>query len=151
MLYTTISTFMRRTQLWRQNMISAIHISQNVILHFCNVLVIAMHKHALCGPPNVLIQSSQFSEVSREFYNTFFTLVLTSEEKFFAFFNGDIFYHIYGLWYNFSNKLIQVENIGIRGLKSITLFANNHRYKKHQEGKYKSLKRHVSGQRATML
>lgn len=125
--------------------------SQNVILHFCNVLVIAMRKRALRDPPNVLIPSSQFSEVSSKFYDTFFSQELTSEEKYFTFFNGDIFYHIYGLWYNFSNKPIRVENVGIMGLERSTIFANNDLYKKHQEGKYQSLKRRVRGQRATTL
>ena len=125
--------------------------SQHVILHICDVLVIAMHKHALRDPPNVLIQSSQFSTITRNFYDTFFTQVLTSEEKYFTFFNGDIFYHIYGLWYNFSNKPICVENIGITGLERSTLFANDDLFKKHQQGKYQSLKRRVIGDRATKL
>ena len=61
--------------------------SQNVILHFCNVLVIAMKRHVLRETPNVLIQLSQFSSVSGQFYDTFFTQVLTSEEKYYTFFN----------------------------------------------------------------
>ena len=67
--------------------------------------------------PNILIKSNHFQIVPSNVFMTFFNMELTSEEKYFTFFNADMFYHVYGLWGNFSNKAIRVEVKDIKGLE----------------------------------
>ena len=119
----------------------------NVVLHFCDVLVIAMRQMKGQNPPQVLIKSTNLETIST---STTFKLFpsdpllpegLTSEEHFFVFLNADIFYHMYGLWSNNSNKPIRLENKDIVGLERSTEFSNHPTFIGHQKGKYNKLKR----------
>ena len=111
-----------------------------VILHFCDVLTITMKKHACQDPPNVLIKSSQLETISPLFVDSFFGSI-DSEDKYFILMNADLFYHIYGLWGNYSHKPIRVENMDIVGLTRSLEFTSNFFYRKHQKGKYNAMKR----------
>ena len=111
-----------------------------VILHFCDVLVVALRKHALQETPNVLIKSLQLQSISSSFIDSFFTSI-ESEEKFFILMNADLFYHIYGLWGNYSHKPIRLENTDIVGLTRSMAFTSDLFYRKHQKGKYNAMQR----------
>lgn len=110
-----------------------------VFLHFCDALVIAMKKQRGESMPNVLIKSTHFSSIPPNIFVEFFDHILTSEEKYFTFFNADMFYHSYGLWGNYSNKPIRVELKEIIGLTRSEVVANDKLYLQHQRGKYNGL------------
>ena len=111
-----------------------------VILHFCDVLVVKMRQRAGLDPPNVIIKSSQLQTISTSFAESFFQ-DLPSEDMYFMFMNADLFYHIYGLWGNYSHKPIRLENKDIVGLTRSENFTSDLFYKKHQLGKYNAMKR----------
>ena len=111
-----------------------------VILHFCDVLVITLKKHAIQEPPKVLIKSSQLQSISTSFVDSFFDSI-PSEHKYFILMNGDLFYHIYGLWGNYSHKPIRLENMDNNALTRSMQFTSDVFYKKHQRGKYNAMKR----------
>ena len=111
-----------------------------VILHFCDVLVVKMRQRAGLDPPNVIIKSSQLQTISTSFAESFFQ-DLPSEDMYFMFMNADLFYHIYGLWGNYSHKPIRLENKDIVGLTRSENFTSDLFYKKHQLGKYNAMER----------
>ena len=119
----------------------------NVVLHFCDALVIALRKVKGLEPPKVLIESRHFKTINESITYLFFPSdsdlpeILTSQEASFLFFNADIFYHMYGLWQNNSNKPIRVENKDLPELERSAEFSNNGPFIGHQKGKYNKLKR----------
>lgn len=129
----------------------------NVVLHFCDALVIAMRKMKDQEPPKVMIKSEHFKVLKPSTTYRFFPSDdllpqgLTSEERFFVFLNADIFYHMYGLWGNHSNKPIRVENKDVLGLERSAAFSNHPSFIGHQLGKYKQLKRCVHNELAKYL
>ena len=122
----------------------------NVILHWCDVLVICMRQEMGMDPPQVLIKSRNLQEISNDMANSFFpnehSLVeafVDENEKRFIFINADYYYHMFGLWGNFSNKPIRIANNDVIGLSRSNEFCNDANFKKHQIGKYNALKRRV--------
>ena len=111
-----------------------------VILHFCDVLTIVLRRNARQEPPEVLIKSSQLQSISNSFAESFFQN-LESEDMFFILMNADLFYHIYGLWGNYSHKPIRLENKDVMALTRSESFTSDYYYKKHQKGKYNAMKR----------
>ena len=119
----------------------------NIVLHFCDALVVAMREMKGQDPPNVLIKSTNLESISSNITYKLFPSdpllpeILTSEERFFVFLNGDLFYHVYGLWSNNSNKPIRIENKDVVGLERSAEFSNHPTFIGHQKGKYGKLKR----------
>ena len=115
----------------------------HVVLHFCDVLVIKMLKETNRNPPRVLIPGTNFEVVPSTVVDLFFDTELTSVEKYFLFFNADIYYHIYGVWHNYSHKPIRLDCSGIVGLERSAVYTNDDLFRRHQEGKLNSLTRCV--------
>ena len=112
-----------------------------VVLHFCDALVIAMQKEAMLDMPKIVIKrESLFEEIPTTISIPFFTEVLTSEEKHFLYFNADIFYFRFGLWMNDSVLPLRIENKNIVGLEQSEYFANDFKFRVHQNGKFSALK-----------
>ena len=102
-----------------------------------------MRKNARLSPPEVNIKSDNLQTVPTTVLDGFFEAKLTSEEKYFLLFNADIYFHIYGLWHNYSNKPIRLEVKDIVGLSKSEEIYNNPLFQEHQKGKYNSLCRRV--------
>lgn len=112
-----------------------------VLLHFCDTLKIRMRQQLGRELPAVNIPSNNFRIVPPTILLAFFDFDLESEEKYFLFFNADIFYCIYGLWANYSNKPIRLKLEDIKGLDRCKDFANDRLFLNHQLGKYNELSR----------
>ena len=118
----------------------------HVVLHFCDVLVIKMLSETNQAPPRIVLPGTNFETISNAFTDTFFDTELTSAEKYFVFFNADIYYHIYGIWHNYSHKPIRVDCSGIVSLSRSGPYTQNDLFRRHQNGKYTSLDRRVSNE-----
>ena len=120
-----------------------------VVLHFCDVLIITLRQELGLNPPNVIIKSQNLQSIGPNVTNVFFQTdeMLGSQvdesEKQFILQNADYYYHMYGLWQNYSNKPIRLENTGIERMVFSSQFSNDERFKSHQQGKYNALKRRV--------
>ena len=120
-----------------------------VVLHFCDVLVITLRQELGLAPPSVLIPSANLRTIANNVTNVFFATdeflgsQVNDDEKQFILQNADYYYHMYGLWQNYSNKPIRLENKGIDRMTRSSMFSNDVNFKSHQMGKYDALKRRV--------
>ena len=120
-----------------------------VVLHWCDVLILTLHQELGMQPPKVLIKSNNLRSITSPVTNVFFPSdenlpsEVNEEEKQFILQNADYYYHMYGLWQNYSNKPIRLENKGIDRMELSTVFCNDKHFMSHQVGKYDALKRRV--------
>ena len=123
--------------------------SNTIVLHWCDVLVLALREELGMPRPTVLIKSRNLQSLPAVINTLFFPCDdelpadVTEEEKQFILQNADYYYHMYGLWQNHLNKPIRLENSGIDRMVKSSVFCNDEYFKSHQVGKYNSLKRRV--------
>jgi len=128
------------------------------ILHFCDVLTIAMARKSDLVVPEVILKSNSLSIIEKNVIDyLFFNLVndkkrcFTIKEREFVLDNANLYFFIYGLWHNYANKPVQLSTQGIPGMEDASIVEGDDGYRNHQKGKYNALQRKTHGKKARYM
>ena len=112
-------------------------INEVIVLHFVDLLIIKMHEKESKSIPRILIPSQLFSKIPHVMLDNLFNHVTNEPkaksfdeiEKHFVLDNADLYFHVYGLWHNYSHKPIRVSCEGIDGMPRSQIVQSDENYR----------------------